>query len=429
MKRYKIRGLFFVLLGVILALGVVSGATSCNDGNQIIFRIESDKNAHGEIWNGDNNYVEEICFDNYFAGPGSGDRGDGAGLVLRLSADTNAEARDPGMEQGNYPVEVRYGDLTCALRSSLCGDYDVGGRRGSFIVSLSGNTEAHLALSSGPYDWNLCCVSASEQPICNYDDDCDDSDGENPINCPADCVGVGGFCGDDERNGNEECDGDDYGEFDGTCENYDSGLYESGNLTCVDCEIEFEMCVESEDANFCEEYNNPFYYDDEENCPPGGCIATSCDDINKLDLPSDFPGGNLDEFRMAACEAGCGVADIDSSAPDDAINKRCVWDSDAEPDNRCQLAYDVVGGSSCIIEVIEESQCSEDGTHRTITIRVREEGQDGPGQCDACGGEPTCQKDVPCARVVRLPFFGMFSFVLSVAIISLVYFFYLQKRK
>lgn len=137
-----------IFLAVIFNIGLSQAGTSCADG-QIILRLSSATNAHGEVWNGAGNYPIEICYDKIFGTAGNGDRTcTGSNKVVGLSSQTNAHAEGPS--QTNYPINVCYSGLSCTARTSGC-------QTGEFlVVSLSSNTNAHLA-SDASYPVAICC--------------------------------------------------------------------------------------------------------------------------------------------------------------------------------------------------------------------------------------------------------------------------------
>lgn len=140
--------------------------TSCAGGeDQLIMKISSDTNAHGELWN-QGNYGTEICYDELFgvnytlSDPHDCDELLFANKLLSLSSPTNAHAELKDL--GNYLTNVSYGDLECD--STDAGDCDVVfGDDYACIVTLSSDTNAHLATCEGsyPYDTKICCKSAA----------------------------------------------------------------------------------------------------------------------------------------------------------------------------------------------------------------------------------------------------------------------------
>jgi hypothetical protein len=152
--RSKKAGVILVLFSIIFVSGFISAA--CSSQDQIILRLSSSTNAHGEVYNGAGNYPIEICFDDIFGGVvGTGDRTcTEANKVVGLSSNTNAHVEAP--TQDNYPIDICYDDLTCVVRAGSCGVGE------SLVVSLSSATNAHLADDSS-YPTLICC-SVGEPP-------------------------------------------------------------------------------------------------------------------------------------------------------------------------------------------------------------------------------------------------------------------------
>ncbi len=127
----------------------------CSDESQIILKLSSSTNAHGELWNQEN-YGFEICYDEIFGTLGDGDRTcSGKNKLLGLSAVTNAHAEIPSLD--NYQVDVCYDNLVCEAR-------DVCEENEKMIVSLSADTNAHVAMGDEPkYPFKICCKPAPEE--------------------------------------------------------------------------------------------------------------------------------------------------------------------------------------------------------------------------------------------------------------------------
>ena len=191
-----------IFLAVIFNIGLSQAGTLCADG-QIILRLSSATNAHGEVWNGAGNYPIEICYDKIFGTSGNGVRTcTGSNKIVGLSSSTNAHAEEP--IQTNYPTQVCYDDLSCVARTSGCQTGE------SLVVSLSSNTNAHLA-SDASYPVDICCSTGVIPPSCDNDGICDA--GENSTNCPQDCPVIvcdnDGICdtGEDSTNCPLDCPG------------------------------------------------------------------------------------------------------------------------------------------------------------------------------------------------------------------------------
>lgn len=151
MKRGVIFGLFISL--IIILFPSALAANTCSDSDQIILRLSSDSNAHGETYNGIGGYTTEICYDDIFGTPGNGDRTcSGTNKIIGLSSNTNAHAQDPSLN--TYGTPICYGNLACQLRTNAC-------QTGEFpVVRLSSATNAHLERGDAPspnYNNIVCC--------------------------------------------------------------------------------------------------------------------------------------------------------------------------------------------------------------------------------------------------------------------------------
>lgn len=100
--------------------------------------------------------------------------------------------------------------------------------------------EGHVANAKNPTD--------VEEFVAAGADICVDGDGE----CPAECLDEGDsdctFCGDgsiqnpNDYGQHEQCEGDLFGSYDGSCVNYNSIEYVSGSLACSSCIIDASSC-------------------------------------------------------------------------------------------------------------------------------------------------------------------------------------------
>ncbi len=130
--------------------------------DDIILRLSSETNAHGEIFNGAGNYPVEICYSEIFGEFYSGTNPHvctPTNKILGLFSETNAHAERK--ERNNYPVNVCYGDLVCA---SISGDRECSelGSNAKEVVSLSWFANAHIeTASSNSYNQEtnvkVCC--------------------------------------------------------------------------------------------------------------------------------------------------------------------------------------------------------------------------------------------------------------------------------
>ncbi len=142
---------------------------SCSTDDQVILSLSSPTNAHAEIF-GQDNYLVDVCYDDVFGssfdvtGWGQDPRDcllENNGDILRLSGDTNAHGEILEEATAGYQ-DVCYGDLVCES-IEMPGECDIANEQFE-IVSLSGNTNAHLekedanGFNSG---YRVCCFSPS----------------------------------------------------------------------------------------------------------------------------------------------------------------------------------------------------------------------------------------------------------------------------
>ena len=138
----------FALLLLVLLVSFVS-AESCSivergdcDDN-ILMGLYSATNTHGELaLQGNYDYV--LCCDF-----GVGDLNcKGDNKIIGLSDETNAHAEKPSFD--NYDYDVCYDNLSCVARES-CGIIEME------ILTLSADTNAHIG-GAGEYDTKICCT-------------------------------------------------------------------------------------------------------------------------------------------------------------------------------------------------------------------------------------------------------------------------------
>ncbi|MBW1839779.1 MAG: hypothetical protein JRI49_07560, partial [Deltaproteobacteria bacterium] len=172
---------FFIVLFLVIGIAsaqtapnrlacILESSTYCSSGTPIM-RLSADTNAHGQIIGQTPEYGYTLCCGDIDSqgGPITGLSDTCSGLhdnVLELSADTNAHGYLPG------------GFLSTSVCISVSGNPTVIGvdcTSGSgscptgyaTLVSLSANTNAHLAVSTGTgsYDTKICCrVNMDDTP-------------------------------------------------------------------------------------------------------------------------------------------------------------------------------------------------------------------------------------------------------------------------
>jgi hypothetical protein len=414
MKRAIVASLVYTFLMASFVLA--TPACGDSDDNQLLLKISSSSNAHGEEFD-QTNYNSQICFDNFFQNDYAGGNYhicDG-NEVLSLSSATNAHSEDPAF--GAYNVPVCYGDLTCEIKptSESCQTVGNSERDGARIIFLSDQTDAHLA-KNVLYPYQICCVSESVDPICNYDGECEG--GEGIENCE-DCNDQQNLCGNGVIDPGEECDGDETGS--GTCQ---SEGYIGGNLDCnPDCSYDKRDCYGGGGGGLDECTYDPWIFlgNGDNGCEDGAwCDIVTCNDYMKLETGHNgFPG---EDIRQDACNSDCGVVGYNweenglDAAP---LYSGCEW-----VDNKCQFWWFGYENNRCETEVLSEESCTGNMISRTITI-ISTGGPD----CD-CGNGPgeICDVTVPCTKKIKLPFFDGRGIIFSMVIVMLIYI-YLTKRE
>ncbi len=158
------RGILF--FGFILFFVSFVSAEICSTDDDIILRLSTSTNAHGEVWNGARSYTTEICYSSIFGSVYSGTNPHtctNSNKILGLNFATNAHAQIP--ENTNYGTNVCYGNLAC---QSVAGNVACPTGK-TEVVSLSGSTNAHLEnaganIYSGANARKICCSSTNTLP-------------------------------------------------------------------------------------------------------------------------------------------------------------------------------------------------------------------------------------------------------------------------
>jgi hypothetical protein len=128
--------------------------------------------TRGEVWDGTGDYPVEICYDSIFGEEGTRGFYTIENKILGLSSQSNALAQIPSLS--TYGTNVFYGDLACTSRTGACIDDE------KCVVTLSGDSDALLATcdSPTPYNTKICCTpSYCGDGIINRDlEQCDGTD-------------------------------------------------------------------------------------------------------------------------------------------------------------------------------------------------------------------------------------------------------------
>lgn len=424
MKRFLIISTVFLLFFGSVWAQSVTLPIMCDDPSQIMFKLTDLSNAHASDASTDNNYAVEVCYDDFFEATYTGSTpevcSDG-NLLFNLSDTSNAHADFAGE---TFDVPLCYGDLKeCVLVSSQDECYNFASQidsnyRGATIATFEGESvNAHLGYGNQPTggaDLILCCLG---NPLCNNDGVCDPE--ENYFNCYEDCVNEPPCIPGNGLDYFEECDCG----LDGICDGTESGgatcsSASDGSLSGNGLRCDLNTCIYitnscdiggggGTDVNWCADRDSDgdFIYSSS-SCSGGSCEVTTCEQVNQLSLNA------ADKER--ACNSCGNNANFDWAGP----NQRCEWDAAAASCNTIDVLAD---GTQCKQVILNEGECLPGATTKQVTVRYEKIG--GPGTCDP--GTPTIT--VPCARTVRLPFFGLANGFIAVILIGLCYLY--VKRK
>ena len=231
---------------------------------------------------------------------------------MRLSGETNAHAEGKNQTTTGYS-EVCFGNLDCFLQDygKQCNETSSSGKGGRdycMIVTLSGQTNAHMALTKY-YPYSVCCKAQGFSCVCDYDGVCEQ--GETPVNCP-DCVAV---CGNGLLELPEECDGNNWTVGINGCEDLGSG-FNGGQLYCypagtlgpqgnnIGCTFNTTGCTTSQSQPQC---NDGVDNDGDGTCDYQGCegmeMDNGCSGEND-DSESECGNGVLEPDAQELCDCG-----------------------------------------------------------------------------------------------------------------------------
>lgn len=247
--------------------------------------------------------------------------------------------------------------------------------------------------------------------------------GYEPLSC------TGGLCGDGYINNalNETCDGDNWGSVITDCTSFDSS-YTGGALSCGnDCHFNTTQCTPSNPGP-C---GNNVVNDGEECDGSDWGAITGCSDIDSFEAGT-LSCGNDCKFKTDQCTYIPG-----SEPPAGSAIGNCIYNSEPESDcDQDPIGFYVAswkGKWKWGTNYSSQAACDATNDLADCYHDITGDGwwhyyPAGSTEYATCttGGTNT----IECPAEIRLPFFGGFSFVMTLFAISMIYlFFEARKRK
>ncbi len=127
---------------------------NCPD-SQTLFKLSSSTNAHAALFS-DTAYTFRACTNGLIIVDRTCDA-DNSDVIIKLSSVTNAHVEKP-TGTGNYAQKVCSSDLTCNYRLGNCNADE------QCVVSISGDTNAHVGDCISGYNTKLCCKNYRSEP-------------------------------------------------------------------------------------------------------------------------------------------------------------------------------------------------------------------------------------------------------------------------
>jgi hypothetical protein len=165
MRWWCFLALFLLLIGFVSAQ-----VNTCSSPNDVILRLSSATNAHGETFSTTGTYTVDVCYSQIFGNPYTGSNphtciSGNANRVLRLSSPSNAHGEIPDASSPAYNTNVCYGNLVC---HSVAGNTNCASGEQE-IVSLSGQSNAHIETASAnayssSSNRKICCSNTPTTP-------------------------------------------------------------------------------------------------------------------------------------------------------------------------------------------------------------------------------------------------------------------------
>jgi len=444
---------------------------TCSDPSQVIMRLSSETNAHGEVYNGEGGYTTEICYDGAFGKvydkTGENyhdcfpDEFNPFNKLLSLSAPTNAHAQTK--ESTGYDTPVCYGDLECQSLSdgsecSSISDEHV------CVVILSDSTNAHLATCDTPDSYSILICCSSETAGAEVEETCEFTDSNWGVEETTEGTSV-------ELNawGNEFCGGEmvQFEVFEKELVGRDPAQTNPVNVVFSESSATGIWIAEWIDDGALQgnpEYvfkaslvNTPSMVIDDSGelivVPSGGVV----DDCINIKSCSDYLVE--EECINDDSSVGCGVAagNVEANHPfvicGEGYDCACIWDAE---DEECRPSYtsSPKGYSGiCADDEYTEDDCDdgflmynwtsdwtwghEGWSSDTECKNVQEtsgcvEGEDGRWYYDPDGSYDGCQPGgtvVECPAHIQVGFFNVWNFIIAIVILVAIYFLMERKRK
>ena len=389
-------GLFFILVSLGFASAqscYVTTYNSCIGNNHYVaMRLSADTNAHGEVSTGA--YTSVVCCD--FGSGGTSCTGNNA--ILRLSATGNAHAEAPELVTNYYTQFACYDGLVhCRDTTSNCGANE------TEVVYLSNYTNAHLSASG--YSTKICCEVVPPADDCVLTS-ATWNESEVVEGTPVNMI----------LTGDEFCSGANINfsiyEWDGTYWHSSTGVFPSATWT-------------AERFGGAGDYNERIYYFTGTVIGAGESTATS----GNLTVLPNIDCGLYPFCESYDSESLCN-ADPCISASDPNLCA-CEWNATSSVcEDVCPVTDPDTGQGIgvCVTPNYEIITDCEEGlgylTYNWTSTWTWDEDCDAQCRITNADKEAACRsgsKTIECPAQILLPFFGIYSMIISVLAIAMIY--------
>ena len=428
----KSKGFLFGILTLVvifLTINSVNAGTLCAD-DQIILRLSSATNAHGEVYNGAGNYPIEICYDQIFGQTYDTSANPnfrtctGTNKVVGLSSSTNAHAEIPSLS--DYSTNVCYGDLVCNARTGGCLTGE------NLVLSLSTNTNAHLA-SDSSYPVNICCTPGAQPAQCTLTDaswSVNESLAGQTVTLNVQGTNCNGL------------------EASFVVKEYDSGIFAADDNVNIEPQNAY-FDATGASTTWTAEWpdtggeETPEYYFEATLVSTGDTIKSGetdplllhvynetpinwCQD-NSITTCSDYPSRDYCESDGDWCQVASNSVPSNINCDDPNTLCACYWN---ETTSSCGPSWNASSSGNGIgtcqyTEVGTGDTCEDDGqlTVNLIARWIWDE-INNPSHSDPQGFQALCSDTTitaACPAQIELPFFGVYNLIAAIVIIALIY--------